>query len=135
FANIAHGNSSIVADYVALRCVDYVVTEAGFGADMGAEKFFNIKCRVSGLRPHAAALVATVRALKVHSGRFDVVAGKPLPPELGREDLESLRIGCANLVKQIENVRLHGVPVVVAINRFPTDTESELALIREIACE
>ena len=133
FANIAHGNSSIVADAVALRGADFVVTEAGFGADMGAEKFFNIKCRVSGLRPHAALLVATVRALKVHSGRFDIVAGKPLPPELGREDLDALRAGAGNLVKQIENVRLHGVPVVVAVNRFPTDSEAELELVREIA--
>ena len=100
---------------------------------MGGEKFFNIKCRVSGLRPHAALLVATVRALKVHSGRFDIVAGKPLPPELGREDLDALRAGAGNLVKQIENVRLHGVPVVVAVNRFPTDSEAELELVREIA--
>ncbi|HLU40448.1 MAG TPA: formate--tetrahydrofolate ligase [Planctomycetota bacterium] len=135
FANIAHGNSSIVADQIALRCADFVVTEAGFGADMGCEKFFNIKCRVSGLRPHAALLVATVRALKMHSGRFEVKMGKALPEGLLREDLDAIRAGAGNLVKQIENVRLHGVPVVVAINTFPTDTERELALVKEIAME
>lgn len=135
FANIAHGNSSIVADQIGLRCADFIVTEAGFGADMGAEKFFNIKCRVSGLRPHAALLVCTVRALKVHSGRFDVVAGKKLPEGLLREDLDAVRAGAGNLVKQIENVRLHGVPVVVAVNRFPSDTDAELALVQRIARE
>ncbi|MFO1051683.1 MAG: formate--tetrahydrofolate ligase [Planctomycetota bacterium] len=135
FANIAHGNSSIVADQIGLRCADFVVTEAGFGADMGAEKFFNIKCRVSGLRPHAALLVCTVRALKVHSGRFDVVAGKPLPEGLLQENLDAIRAGAGNLVKQIENVRLHGVPVVVAINRFPADTSAELELVRKLALE
>ncbi len=133
FANIAHGNSSIVADQLALRCADFVVTEAGFGADMGCEKFFNIKCRVSGLRPHAALLVATVRALKMHSGRFEVKMGKDLPPGLLLEDLEAIRAGAGNLVKQIENVRLHGVPVVVAINTFPTDTAREIELVQEIA--
>ncbi len=133
FANIAHGNSSIIADYIAQRCSDYVVTEAGFGADMGSEKFFNIKCRESGLRPDAALLVATVRALKVHSGRFKVVAGKPLPEDLLQEDLDAIRDGGCNLEKQIENVRLHGVPVVVAINTFPTDTPAEIELIKEIA--
>ena len=135
FANIAHGNSSIVSDQIGLRCADYVVTEAGFGADMGAEKFFNIKCRVSGLKPHAALLVCTVRALKVHSGRFDVVAGKPLPEGLLTEDLDAVRAGAGNLVKHIENVRLHGVPVVVAINRFPSDTAAEHALVKQIALE
>ncbi|MDO8348804.1 MAG: formate--tetrahydrofolate ligase, partial [Planctomycetota bacterium] len=110
FANIAHGNSSIVADYLALRSADFVVTEAGFGADMGAEKFFNIKCRASGLRPDAALLVATIRALKMHSGRFTIVAGKPLPEGLQREDLDALQAGIGNLEKQIENVRVHGIP-------------------------
>jgi formate--tetrahydrofolate ligase len=133
FANIAHGNSSIVADLVALRCLDFVVTEAGFGADMGAEKFFNIKCRASGLRPDAALLVATVRALKMHSGRFVIQAGKDLPEGLKREDLDALAAGLGNLEKQIENVRLHGIPVVVAINRFPTDTEAEIAAVSEAA--
>lgn len=133
FANIAHGNSSIVADYIALRCLDYVVTEAGFGADMGAEKFFNIKCRASGLRPDAALLVATVRALKMHSGRFTIVAGKPLPEGLQKEDLDALKAGIGNLEKQIENVRLHGVPVVVAVNVFPGDTEAEIEFVRQAA--
>jgi formate--tetrahydrofolate ligase len=133
FANIAHGNSSVVADQIALRCVDYVVTEAGFGADMGAEKFFDIKCRASGLRPDAALLVATVRALKMHSGRFEIEAGRPLPEGLQREDLEALAAGMQNLEKQIENVRLFGIPVVVAINRFPTDTEAEIAMVQQAA--
>jgi formate--tetrahydrofolate ligase len=133
FANIAHGNSSVVADQLALRCADFVVTEAGFGADMGCEKFFNIKCRVSGLRPHAALLVATVRALKMHSGRFEVKMGKDLPAGLVQEDLDAIKAGAGNLVKQIENVRLHGVPVVVAINTFPTDTAREIELVTEIA--
>lgn len=133
FANIAHGNSSIVADRIALRAADYVVTEAGFGADMGAEKFFDIKCRASGLKPDAALLVATVRAIKAHSGRFDIKAGKPLPDGLGKEDLDALAAGVGNLEKQIENVRQFGVPVVVAINVFPTDTESEIEFLREKA--
>lgn len=133
FANIAHGNSSIVADRIALRAADYVVTEAGFGADMGAEKFFDIKCRASGLKPDAALLVATVRALKSHSGRFEIKAGKPLPDGLGKEDLEALGEGVCNLEKQIENVRQFGVPVVVAINKFPTDTEAEIAFLQEKA--
>jgi len=133
FGNIAHGCSSILADQIGLRLADYVVTEAGFGADLGAEKFFNIKCRASGLVPSAAVLVATVRALKAHSGKYRVVAGRPLDPGLSVEDLPALRDGLANLEKQIENVRLHGVPVVVAINHFPTDTDAEIALVREVA--
>ena len=133
FANIAHGNSSIVADRIAIRLADYVVTEAGFGADIGCEKFFNIKCRASGLVPSAAVLVCTVRALKMHSGRFRIVPGKPLDPGLLREDLDALRAGMPNLEKQIENVRAHGVPVVVAVNRFPTDTDAEHAAIRAAA--
>ena len=135
FANIAHGNSSIVADYVAMRSLDFVVTEAGFGADMGAEKFFNIKCRASGLKPDAALLVATVRALKMHSGRFTIVAGKPLPEGLKQEDLDAMAAGIGNLQKQIENVRLHGVPVVVAVNRFPGDTDAEIEFVRAAAVE
>ena len=135
FANIAHGNSSIVADYIALRSLDFVVTEAGFGADMGAEKFFNIKCRASGLKPDAALLVATVRALKMHSGRFAIVAGKPLPDGLKQEDLDALQAGIGNLQKQIENVRLFGIPVVVAVNRFPGDTDAEIEFVRNAAIE
>jgi formate--tetrahydrofolate ligase len=133
FANIAHGNSSVVADRIAIRLGDYVVTEAGFGADIGCEKFFNIKCRASGLVPDAALLVTTVRAMKMHSGRFRIVPGKPLDEGLLREDLDALRAGIPNLAKQIENVHAHGVPVVVAINRFPTDTDAEHAAIREAA--
>ena len=129
FANIAHGNSSILADQIGLRYFDYVVTEAGFGADIGAEKFFNIKCRASGLRPNAAVLVCTVRALKAHSGKFKIVPGKPLPEGLIKEDIEAIRCGLPNLQKQVENLRLHGVPVVVAVNRFPTDTEAELKFV------
>ena len=129
FANIAHGNSSILADQIGLRYFDYVVTEAGFGADIGAEKFFNIKCRASGLRPNAAVLVCTVRALKAHSGKFKIVPGKPLPEDLVKENIETIRCGLPNLQKQVENLRLHGVPVVVAINRFPTDTDAELKFV------
>ncbi len=135
FANIAHGNSSIVADRIALKVADYVITEAGFGADMGAEKFVNIKCRASGLAPDAAVLVCTVRALKAHSGRFEVKPGRPLDPGLLAEDLDALSAGMPNLVKQIENVRSFGIPVVVAINTFPTDTPAEHALIGERAKE
>jgi formate--tetrahydrofolate ligase len=131
FANIAHGNSSVIADLIGLKLADCVVTESGFGADMGMEKFMNIKCRYSGLTPDAAVMVCTVRALKMHSGRFRVVAGRPLDPGLMREDLKAIEDGIANLEKQIENVRLFGVPVVVAINVFPTDTEAEIELIRE----
>lgn len=133
FGNIAHGCSSILADQIGLRLADFVVTEAGFGADLGAEKFFNIKCRASGLVPNAAVLVATVRALKAQSGKYRVVAGRPLDPALGAEDLPALEAGLPNLQKQIENVRLHGVPVVVAINHFPTDTDAEIARIRDEA--
>ena len=133
FANISFGNSSVLGDAVALRHFDYVVTEAGFGADMGAEKFLNIKCRVSGQSPDVAVLVATVKALKTHSGRFTLKPGAPLPPELLREDLEALELGASNLKAQIENLRLHGIPVVVAVNRFPSDTERELALVEKLA--
>ncbi|MBB4935118.1 formate--tetrahydrofolate ligase [Lipingzhangella halophila] len=135
FGNIATGNSSVVADLVGLRSSDYLVTEAGFGADMGAERFFNIKCRISGQAPDAAVLVATVRALKTHSGRFKVVAGRPLPEEMLAESPDDVRAGAANLRKQIENCRLHGVSPVVAINAFPTDHPSELDEVRAIAAE
>ncbi|MGP4019847.1 formate--tetrahydrofolate ligase [Saccharopolyspora sp. 5N708] len=133
FGNIAHGNSSVVADRIASRCADYLVTEAGFGADMGAERFFNIKCRTSGLRPDAAVLVATVRALKAHSGRYKVVAGKPLPAAMLAENPDDVLAGAANLRKQIDNIRLHGVSPVVAINAFPTDYHSEHEAIRQVA--
>src|SRR5579875_3625947 len=135
FGNIAHGNSSVLADQIGLRLADVVVTEAGFGADLGFEKFCHIKCRASGLRPDAAVLVATVRGLKAHSGRFRIVAGRPLPQALLQEDLDALAAGMPNLIKQIENARAFGVPVVVAINRFQTDTPRELELVRAIALE
>ncbi len=133
FANIAHGNNSIIADRLALVTNDIVVTEAGFGADMGAEKFFDIKCRASGLRPDAAVVVATIRALKMHGGVGKIVAGKPLDPALLEENVEAVRRGAANLAKQIENVTMFGVPAVVAINSFPTDTPAEVEAVREVA--
>jgi len=135
FANIAHGNNSIIADRLALATNDIVCTEAGFGADMGAEKFFDIKCRASGLRPDAAVVVATVRALKMHGGVGKIVAGKPLDPALTEENVGAVRTGASNLAKQIENVRLFGVPVVVAVNAFPTDTAAEVQAIREVSLE
>ncbi|MGB2706012.1 MAG: formate--tetrahydrofolate ligase, partial [Candidatus Omnitrophota bacterium] len=133
FANIAHGNSSILADKIALKLSDYVVTESGFGADCGAEKFFDIKCRKSTLKPDCVVMVCTVRALKMHSGRFEVVAGRPLDKALFEENLEALNLGCSNLEKHIENMKLFGIPVVVAINRFTTDTKKEIELIRKKA--
>ncbi|MGH3448965.1 MAG: formate--tetrahydrofolate ligase, partial [Nocardioidaceae bacterium] len=133
FGNIATGNSSVLADLVALRCGDFVITEAGFGADMGAERFFNIKCRASGESPDAAVVVATVRALKAHSGKYRIVAGKPLPDDLFNESPDDVQAGAPNLVKQIQNVRMHGVSPVVAVNSFSTDYPSEHAAIREIA--
>ena len=135
FGNIAHGNSSVLADLIGIRTGDYLLTEAGFGADMGAERFFNIKCRTSGLRPDAAVLVATVRALKAHSGRHRIIAGRDLPTALLEENPQDVIDGGANLTKQIENVRVHGVSPVVAINAFPTDFESEHRAIAEIAKE
>jgi formate--tetrahydrofolate ligase len=133
FGNIATGNSSVVADLIGIHTGDYLVTEAGFGADMGAERFFNIKCRASGLQPDAAVVVATVRALKAHSGKYKIVAGRPLPEDLLAENPDDVLAGAANLRKQIENVRLHGVSPVVAINAFPTDHPSEHDAIREVA--
>src|SRR4249920_210600 len=135
FGNIATGNSSVIADLIGIHCGDFLVTEAGFGADMGAERFFNIKCRASGLEPDAAVVVATVRALKAHSGQHKIVAGKPLPDGLLKENPDEVHIGGANLRKQIENIRLHGVSPVVAINAFPDDHRSAHAAIAEIAAE
>ncbi|HET9851145.1 MAG TPA: formate--tetrahydrofolate ligase [Candidatus Limnocylindrales bacterium] len=133
FGNIAHGNNSILADRIALVTNDIVCTEAGFGADMGAEKFFDIKCRASGLRPDAAVVVATVRALKMHGGVGKIVAGKPLDPALQEENVDAVRAGAQNLAKQIENVLLYNVPAVVAVNAFPTDTPAEVEAIREVS--
>ncbi|GAB4561128.1 MAG: formate--tetrahydrofolate ligase [Anaerolineae bacterium] len=133
FANIAHGNSSILADQIAVKLADYVVTESGFGADIGMEKFMNIKCRYSGLIPNCVVMVATVRALKMHGGGPRVVPGRPLDPAYTEENLELLEKGCENLVRNIEIARLFGVPVVVAVNRFPTDTDAELELVKKAA--
>ncbi|MGH7206941.1 MAG: formate--tetrahydrofolate ligase [Nitrospiraceae bacterium] len=133
FGNIAHGNCSILADAIALRCVDYVVTEAGFGSELGAEKFFNIKCRMSGFRPNAAVIVATLRALKLHGGGGAVRAGKPLPAGLTGPNRDALARGLANLEQHIANVNAFGVPAVVAINAFPNDPEDELQFAREQA--
>lgn len=135
FGNIATGNSSVVADYVGLEHSDYVITEAGFGADMGAERFFNVKCRVSGLKPDAAVLVVTVRSLKSHSGLYKIVPGKPLPEDMLKESPEDVRAGASNLQKHIDIVRSFGVQPVVAINAFPTDFNSEHEEIRRIAEE
>ncbi|MBN1446044.1 MAG: formate--tetrahydrofolate ligase [Candidatus Omnitrophica bacterium] len=133
FANIAHGNSSIIADKIALKLADYVVTESGFGADCGMEKFMNIKCRYSGLKPDCVVIVCTVRALKMHSGKFRVVPGRPLDKGLIAENISALKEGSCNLVKHIENAKLFGIPVVVAVNRFTTDTDKEIDTLKEIA--
>jgi len=133
FANIAHGNSSIIADKIAIKLADYVVTESGFGADCGFEKFVNIKCRYSGLKPDCVVIVCSIRALKMHSGQFKVVPGKPLDRGLVEENLPAIKKGIENLVKHIENVKLFGIPAVVAINRFTTDTEKEIEITRELA--
>ncbi|HEX6271286.1 MAG TPA: formate--tetrahydrofolate ligase [Anaerolineales bacterium] len=135
FANIAHGNSSIIADKIALKLADYVITESGFGADIGMEKFFDIKCRYSGLIPQVVVLVATVRALKMHGGGPKVVAGKPLAPEYTDENLDLLRAGLGNLQHHIRNAKKFGVNVVVAVNSFATDTPAEVELIRNAAIE
>ncbi len=135
FANIAHGNSSIIADRIALKLADYVVTESGFGADIGMEKFFNIKCRYSGLIPSCVVLVATVRALKMHGGGPKVIAGAPLAPEYTEENLELLEAGGSNLQAHIENAKRFGIPVVVAVNSFKDDTPAEVELVRKMAID
>lgn len=135
FANIAHGNSSIVADQVGMRSGDYLITEAGFGSDVGAEKFFNLKCQASGMAPDAAVIVATVRALKLNSGKYEVRAGKPLPPEMVAENPDDVMAGAANLRRHIANIRQHGVTPVVAVNAFPTDHPSEHEAIGKVAEE
>jgi formate--tetrahydrofolate ligase len=135
FANIAHGNSSIVADQIGIRGGDYLITEAGFGSDVGAEKFFNLKCRASGLSPDVAVIVATVRALKLNSGKYEVRAGKPLPDEMIAENPDDVMAGADNLRRHIANVMQHGVTPVVAVNSFPTDHRSEHSAIGAIAEE
>jgi methylenetetrahydrofolate dehydrogenase (NADP+) / methenyltetrahydrofolate cyclohydrolase / formyltetrahydrofolate synthetase len=135
FANIAHGQSSIIADKIALKLADFVVTESGFGADIGMEKFFNIKCRYSGLIPNVVVLVATVRALKMHGGGPKVVAGKPLAPEYVEENLDLLKAGLGNMQVHIKNALSFGIPVVVAVNSFKDDTPAEVELVRQAAVE
>jgi formate--tetrahydrofolate ligase len=135
FANIAHGNNSIIADQIAVKLTDYVVTESGFGADLGMEKFMNIKCRYSGLTPNCVVLVCSIRALKMHSGKFTVVAGKPLDEGLIKENIDAISGGICNLEKHIENAKMFGVPVVVAVNRFITDTDKEVEFVRKRALD
>jgi formyltetrahydrofolate synthetase len=135
FANIAHGNSSIIADKIALKLADYVVTESGFGADCGMEKFMDIKCRYSGLTPHCVVIVSTVRALKMHGGGPRVVAGRPLDPAYTDENLELLRKGLPNMQHHIKSALKFGVRVVVAVNSFATDTPAEVELVRQAAVE
>ena len=135
FANIAHGNSSVLADMIAVKCADYVITESGFGADIGAEKFFGIKCRASGLVPNAAVLVVTIRALKAHTGKYKIVPGKPLDPALLEENVDDVEVGAANMVRHLENMRKFGVNPVVAVNVFTTDTAREIDAVKRIALE
>jgi len=135
FGNIAHGNSSVLADLAAIRLAEFVVTESGFGADCGAEKLFDIKCRASGLVPDVEVLVCTVRALKYQSGRFSLGPGNTLPPELPVEDCDAVRAGRANLEGHLDVLRKFGIPIVAAVNRFPTDTDRELDEVRRIAME
>ncbi|MFN3484804.1 MAG: formate--tetrahydrofolate ligase [Planctomycetota bacterium] len=133
FGNIAHGNSSVVADLIAVRCADYVVTESGFGADLGFEKFVDIKCPASGLAPHAAVVIATVRACKLHGGDHRVRPGRPLPASLLKENVEEVEKGASNLARMISIVHRAGVPAVVGINRFPEDTDREVEALRRSA--
>jgi formate--tetrahydrofolate ligase len=133
FANIAHGNASVLADQIAIRCGEYVFTEAGFAADIGAEKFFNIKCRASGLKPDAVVLIVTIRALKAQSGHYKVVAGKPLPPEILEKNIADVEAGAANLIKHIENVKKHGLTPIIAINVYDSDHPEEIEAVKRIA--
>jgi len=133
FANIAHGNSSIIADQIAMKCGDYVVTESGFGADIGAEKFFNIKSRISGLKPNAVVLVTTIRALKAHTGKYVIIPGKPIDPALKEENVADVEAGAVNMARHLENLMKFGVNPVVAINVFADDSPAEIDAVREIA--
>ncbi len=133
FANIAHGNSSVLADMLGLKMADYVITESGFGADIGAEKFFNIKCRAADLKPDAAVLVVTIRALKAHTGKYKIIPGKPLDPALLEENIADVEAGAENMIRHLENLRKFGVTPVVAINQFTADSPAEIEAIREIA--
>ncbi len=133
FANIAHGNSSIIADMIAMKTGEYVITESGFGADIGAEKFFNIKSRISGLRPNAVVLVTTIRALKAHTGKYTIIPGKLIDPALKEENVADVEAGAVNMVRHLENLRKFGVNPVVAINVFADDTANEIEAVSEIA--
>jgi len=133
FGNIAHGSSSIIADKIALKHADYVVTEGGFGADIGAEKFFNIKCRYGGLKPDVCVLVCSIRGLKSHSGDYVVTSDKPMDAFISRENVSAVERGCSNLDKQIENIKCFGVPVIVCINRYAHDTEKEVNAVKRCA--
>jgi formyltetrahydrofolate synthetase len=133
FANIAHGNSSVLADMIGSKTSDYLITESGFGAAIGAEKFFNIKCRASGLVPNAAVLVVTIRALKAHTGKYKIIPGKPLDPGLIEENVSDVEIGAANMIQHLENMRKFGVNPVVAINVFTNDSEKEIQAVKELA--
>jgi formate--tetrahydrofolate ligase len=135
FANISHGNCSVIGDLAALQLADYVVTESGFGSDLGAEKLFNLKCQVSGLRPAAEVLICTVRSAKYHSGRYDVRPGRPLPEALLREDTGAIEAGIVNVIGHLAHLRRYGIPIVVAINRFPTDSSAEIRKIRSLAVQ
>ena len=135
FANIAIGQSSVIGDRVGLKLFDYHVTESGFAADIGFEKFWNVKCRLSGLKPDCSVLVATIRALKMHGGGPDVVPGRPLPDAYTQENLELLEKGCENLFHHVKNVKKSGITPVVCINKFYTDTDAEIALIRKLCAE
>lgn len=135
FANIAHGNSSILADKFGIKVSDFLVTEAGFGADCGAEKFMDIKCRVSGMVPDAVLLVASIRALKMHGNAGKVTAGKPLPIEITGENLPALIQGSENLIKHIENLKLFGVPIIVTLNRFTDDRDNEIETVKKLALD
>ena len=135
FANIAIGQSSIIGDRLALKMFDYHVTESGFAADIGFEKFWNVKCRLSGLKPHVSVVVATIRALKMHGGGPQVVPGRPLPEEYTKENLELLEKGCENLFHHVNNVKKSGIKPVVCINKFYTDTDAEINLIRRLCAE
>ena len=135
FANIAIGQSSIIGDRLGLKLFDYHVTESGFAADIGFEKFWNVKCRLSGLKPHVSVVVATIRALKMHGGGPEVKPGKPLPEEYTKENLALLEKGCENLFHHVKNVQMSGIRPVVCINKFHTDTNAEIALIRSLCAE
>ena len=135
FANIAIGQSSIIGDRLALKLFDYHVTESGFAADIGFEKFWNVKCRLSGLKPHVSVVVATIRALKMHGGGPEVRPGRPLPAEYTEENLELLEKGCCNLFHHVNNVKKSGIKPVVCINRFHSDTDAEIALLRRLCAE